>query len=147
MLRSLFNGFVGATALTVAHQFLKSRLPDAPRMDVLGMRGLEKVCTALGMETPKGEDLFKNALVGDLVMNSLYYSQVGANPGFATVMKGVSLGLTAGVGSASLPNMLGMGKEATDATHKTNRTMALTVGLYLLGGVAAAMAAQCCKKK
>lgn len=144
MLRSLFNGLVGATALTVAHQLLKSKLPDAPRMDVLGMRGLEKVCTALGLETPKGEDLFKNAMIGDLVMNSLYYSQVGSNPGCATVMKGVSLGLTAGVGSASLPAMLGMGK---DETQKTDRTMALTVGLYLLGGVAAAMAAQCCKKK
>lgn len=135
MLKSIWSGLIGAATLTLAHQALKKVRPDAPQMDVVGMRGLRKVLDAAGMEHMTQDKLFKSALVGDLIANTVYYSQVGSKPGFMTWLKGLSLGLAAGAGAVSLTPKLGLGEEEV---QKSMATVMMTVGLYTLGGLAAA---------
>ncbi len=143
MVRALLNGLVGSLALTAAHQLLRRFVSDAPRLDNLGMESIEKVYAAVGKEPPSDGVLFKNALVSDIVGNALFYSQVGSRGGAGTIAKGVSLGLTMGAGASTLPALLGMSK---DNSQKSTRQAAMTIGLYVLGGIAAACAAQCCSK-
>lgn len=140
MIRALFNGFIGAMALTTVHQALRRSLPDAPQLDRIGMRGVERFFSAIGTIPPSGEKLFLFALIADLLANSVLYSQVGSRSGILSIGKGVSLGLSAGVGAAALPAVLGLSK---GATKRTRRTAALTVGMFVLGGLAAGLAAQC----
>lgn len=140
MIRALFNGFIGAMALTTVHQALRRSLPDAPQLDRVGMRGVERFCTRIGVRPLSGDRLFLVALIADLFANSILFSQVGSRAGFSSISKGVSLGLSAGVGAATLPAVLGLSK---GATKRTRRTAALTVGIFMLGGLAAGLAAQC----
>lgn len=140
MIRALFNGFVGAVALTTLHQALRRSLPDAPQLDRMGMRSVERFYSAIGSIPPRGEKLFLFALIADLLTNSVLFSQVGSRPGIWSIGKGISLGLSAGVGAATLPAVLGL---STGATRRTRRTAALTVGMFVLGGLAAGITAQC----
>lgn len=140
MIRALVNGFIGAMALTTVHQALRRSLPDAPQLDRIGMKGVERFFSAIGTPPPRGERLFLFALIADLFANSVLYSQVGSRSGFWSIGKGVSLGLSAGIGAATLPAVLGLSK---GATKRTRRTAALTVGMFVLGGLAAGLAAQC----
>ena len=140
MIRALLNGFVGAMALTTVHQALRRSLPDAPQLDRIGMRGVERICTTIGTNPPSGERLFLLALIADLLANSVLFSQVGSRSGFFSIGKGVSLGLSAGLGAATLPAILGL---STGATRRTRRTAALTIGMFVFGGLAAGLAAQC----
>lgn len=135
-LRMLCSGLAGAVAATATQQALKATVPDAPRMDVLGMRGIRKVLESLHVPVPNGRDLFNSALVGDLICNSLYYSPVGKKKGISALGSGLSLGLMAGIGALKLPQQLGLGKEERDP-----KKMALTMAIYVAGGLAAALAA------
>jgi hypothetical protein len=50
------------------------------------------------------------------------------------VLAGTALGLAAGIGAVALPGPMGLGSEPST---RTPQTTALTIGLYLLGGVVA----------
>ncbi|MBS2001843.1 MAG: hypothetical protein U0103_19710 [Candidatus Obscuribacterales bacterium] len=147
MIRALINGLAGACVLTVAHELVRKSQPEAPRLDILGMRGVSKVMTAFGLEPPSGSTLKKYALVTDIVSNTLMYSGVGAKPGFGAWFKGVNVGLMAGVGVVTMPEKVGLGKDAALLTKRTRSTAVTTVGLYILGGLAAAAVAQIGRKK
>jgi hypothetical protein len=134
---ALGSGLVGACALTAAHQLARGTLRDAPRMDVLGERAIVKTAAAVGLPAPSAGQLYPAALAGDVVANSLYYSLVGAASRESALACGALLGLVAGIGAVALPGPLGLG---TDASARTTTTAALTVGLYLLGGLAAGLA-------
>ena len=137
--RSLVNGFVGACCLTAAHQAVRLVTEDAPRMDVLGMRSLEKMLGSIGVSAPRGPALVAISVIGDLVCNTLYYSQVGSKSGFLTWSKGLSLGVAYGAAAMAAPPKLGLGSESS---QKTMITKCLTVGLFGFGGLCAAAAAQ-----
>lgn len=139
LMRMAISGLAGALTLTGAHQVLKRYNPDAPHLDSLGMQSIDKLMSAVGMEPLSGRPLFQSALAGDLVSNSLYYSQVGSASGSGTWIRGIILGLTAGYGAVKLPAKLGLNSAASSRTKETEL---MTVGLYLLGGLAAAAAAQ-----
>lgn len=141
LLRMTISGLAGALALTGAHQVLKRYNPDAPHMDSLGMQGIDKVMRTIGLEPMSERPLFQSALAADLLSNSIYYSQVGAAKGGGAWLRGIVLGLTAGIGAVKLPPKLGLSSAPSSRTHQTEL---LTVGLYLLGGLAAAAAAQLC---
>jgi p-aminobenzoyl-glutamate transporter AbgT len=143
MLRPLINGFIGASVLTVAHQILKSQTPDAPRLDKLGMEGAAKVIDKFNLPVPK-DKLYIVSMLSDLAMNTMYYSQVGNKRGFGTLSKGMTLGLTMGGGVTALPGLLGLDG---DLSSKNKKTTLMTMGLYALGGLAAAAAAQVGGKK
>ena len=128
------SGLAGAVVLTVVHESLRRFVPDAPRMDVLGMRSIEKLMAKADAEPPQDKDeLHTWALAGDVLSNSLYYSLAGT--GKSAWWRGAALGAAAGVGAVLLPGPLGLGEEPS---NKTTKTQAMTVGYYLLGGLVAA---------
>lgn len=129
--KALAAGAVGACAITLIHELLRRAIPRAPRMDVLGMRGIVRVSRAAGIAPP--EHLHETALLADLVSNAAYYSLVGAIPGRETAV-GAGLGVAAGAGAVLLPGPMGLGSAPSS---RTVATQALTVGLYTVGGIVA----------
>lgn len=147
MIRALINGLAGACALTVAHELVRKTKPDAPRLDILGMRSVSKIMSVFGMDPPQGTTLKKYALVADIVSNTLVFSGVGGKPGLGTWLKGANVGFMAGVGAVTVPDKVGLGKDTALLTRRNTKTAVTTVGLYVLGGLAAAAVAQLGRKK
>jgi hypothetical protein len=137
MLKAFGSGLLGAVALTVMHEATRRTVPHAPRMDVLGERAISRGLSAMGVSPPRGQQLHNAALVGDVVSNSLYYSMVGMSGPATAPACGALLGLIAGVGAVLLPGPLGLGNKPS---NRTTETTAMTVGLYLAGGLAAGIA-------
>ena len=138
-LEAIGSGAAGAAALTVLHETARrSRVPNAPRADVLGMRALAKAHRAVDGEPPDDDTLFRWAMAGDLVANSLYYSLVGLAGKRWAWPAGAALGLGAGLGAVLLPGPLGLGRGPSGRTWQTK---AMTVAWYLAGGLAAACTA------
>jgi hypothetical protein len=102
-------------------------------MDVLGMRAISKTMKKVGAQPPAGSALRTWAMVGDVVSNSIYYSLAGS--GKDAWFRGSLLGAGAGAGAVLLPGPMGLG---SDPSNRTNSTRAMTVGLYLMGGMVAA---------
>jgi len=138
ILHSLAAGFAGALALNVLHETMRRLRPhDAPRMDVLGKRGLRKLLTAADAPQPDDNTAFALTMAGDLVSNGLYYSMVGSGP--HAIARGVGLGLAAGIGGVVLPGPLGLGEAPS---NRTPQTKLMTVAWYTLGGLVAGAVAQ-----
>ncbi|MBC5776006.1 hypothetical protein H8S95_18160 [Pontibacter sp. KCTC 32443] len=137
ILEALAGGLAGACVLTLAHESLRRVVPEAPRMDVLGMRAIAKLMEKGGATPPDDKTLHDWAMVGDVISNGLYYSLAGA--GKNAWLRGTLLGALAGIGAITLPGPLGLGEAPSE---RTTETKAMAVGLYLLGGLAAAMAAR-----
>lgn len=131
---AIAGGLAGACVLTAVHETMRRLVPDAPRMDILGMRAIEKLMYSADMAPPADDDrLHTWALVGDVISNALYYSFAGT--GKNAWLRGALLGTGAGVGAVLLPGPLGLGEKPS---ARTSQTQAMTVGLYLIGGLAAA---------
>lgn len=134
MVKAFVGGLAGACVVTAVHETVRRLNPDAPRMDVLGMRSISKLMHKAGATPPQDRhELHTWALVGDVVSNSLYYSMAGT--GKSAWWRGAVLGAAAGAGAVLLPGPLGLGEEPS---NKTTETQALAVGYYLLGGLVAA---------
>jgi hypothetical protein len=82
---------------------------------------------------PSEPQLFNLTLGSDIVGNAGYYALVATTPK-QPVVAGAILGLAAGVGALTLPGKLGLNKENSNATVKTQ---VLTVAIYLFGGIVA----------
>ncbi len=135
-------GIAGACAVTLIHETMRRFDPDAPRMDVLGMRAIAKIMRFADHKPPGQDKLFGITMAGDLLSNSLYYSLTGS--GKNAWLRGSLLGLAAGIGGVALPGPLGLG---TAPSGRTTKTKVMTVAWYLLGGLAAAAAAKTLKPK
>ncbi|MDY7232209.1 hypothetical protein [Hyalangium rubrum] len=136
-LRALGPGFIGSLSLTLIHEGARRVLGNPPRMDVLGKRSLKKGLRKLGLRPARGRRLHRQALVGDIVSNSLYYSLISVGRPRRPYLRGALLGAIAGVGAVLLPPVLGLGKRPSRASAST---ALLTVAWYLLGGLVAASA-------
>ncbi|MFD2248526.1 hypothetical protein [Pontibacter ruber] len=130
---ALASGLAGACVLTLVHETVRRLVPDAPRMDVLGMRAIAQTMQGAGKEPPARDELHTWALVGDIVSNALYYSLAGT--GKQAWLRGGLLGAGAGAGAILLSGPLGLG---TEPSGRTPQTKAMAFGLYLLGGLVAA---------
>lgn len=138
LLRAIGSGLVGAAAVTLLNEGGRQVIPHAPRMDVIGMRGVRRPMEALGYDPPRGRTLRKVSLGGDIVSNGLYYGLVAVGDRRHVWRRGIVLGVLAGLGAALLPPVIGLG----DQPHRrTPWTQLLTVAWYTLAGVAAAGAA------
>jgi hypothetical protein len=135
---ALAGGLAGAISLTVLHETTRRILPSAPRLDVLGMRALEKSLQVMNQPVPNPARLRRAALVGDLIANTGYYSLVGAGEHNHTRRRGALLGLAAGIGAVVLPGPLGLGR---GPSARTLATQIMTIGGYLAGGLVAAAVA------
>ena len=137
MLRTLASGVAGAVAVNLVHETARRAIPRAPRMDVIGRRGIAKTAYALGVEPPHGGRLQAVTFAGDVVSNSLYYSLIGLGSDHArpTWRRGLLLGLAAGLGAVFLPPVIGLGRQPG---HRGLLTHLLTVTWYTIGGLVAA---------
>jgi hypothetical protein len=137
LVRSLASGLVGAALITALHELMRRTVPHAPRMDLLGRQAIEEIFHSVGQRVPDEETLQQIALGADLVSNTAYYSLVGAGHPGRTITRGAFLGAAAGIGGVLLPGPLGLDP---GASVRTPQTAIMTVGLYLVGGLAAALA-------
>ncbi|AYA38239.1 hypothetical protein D3Y59_15045 [Hymenobacter oligotrophus] len=130
---ALISGLSGSVVLTLVHQAARQATPDAPRMDILGMRGLRKILSAADAPQPDHKTAYNITMAGDLLVNGLYYSLVGT--GSDAWLRGAALGVAAGVGGVLLPGPMGLGN---GPSNRTPQTQLMTVAWYTLGGLAAA---------
>ena len=144
-LYALEGGVAGAAALTLIHETVKKAVPNAPRMDLLGMNAISKGLNAAGIKTPTGNKLYTMALAGDILSNSIYYALAGVGEEKNIWLKSTMLGLAAGVAAVTLSGSLGL-EERHSA--RTVETKLMTVGLYVAGAlVATAIMKLMAKKK
>jgi hypothetical protein len=134
-LYALEGGVAGAAALTLIHETVKKAVPNAPRMDLLGMNAMAKGLKVIGARTPGERELYGWSLTGDLLSNTIFYSFAGIGKKENALVKGATLGLIAGLGAVFLPKPLGLNEEAS---NRTIETKIMTVGLYVIGGLVAA---------
>jgi len=113
------------------------RPQDAPRMDLLGERGLRQLFAKADAPQPGDQQAYLLTLAGDLVSNGLYYSFVGSSK--HSLRRGLALGVAAGVGGVLLPGPLGLG---TAPSNRTPQTQAMTVAWYTIGGLVAGAVAK-----
>lgn len=135
--RAGLAGLAGASALTLVHQVARLITSKAPRMDVLGVRGLKRLARGADVPEPEGAAAKAAAFAGDIVSNSAYYSIVAARQRGAWA-RGALLGTAAGIGALALPPRLGLG-EPPHSESLANKAM--TVAWYLTGGLVAAAVA------
>jgi hypothetical protein len=134
-LYALEGGVAGAAALTLIHETVKKTIPNAPRMDLLGMNALSKGLKVIGAKTPGERKLYGLSLTGDIISNTLFYSFAGIGKKENALAKGAVLGLAAGLGAVLLPKPLGLNEETS---NRSIETKIMTIGLYVIGGLVAA---------
>jgi hypothetical protein len=135
--KALASGLVGAMALTLINETARKAVPKAPHTERLGMRYMAKKFRAVEKQPPDKRSLYWLAFGDELLSNTLYFSTVAAGSPKTAWVRGALLGLGGGIGAVVLPPKLGLDKEPT---ARTRETQAMTVGWYLLGGLAAAAA-------
>lgn len=132
-LKTLGSGLAGSLVLTGIHESIKRVIPNAPRMDHIGMQLLKKIKQSAGIEGTDEDTLYKESLIGDLALNTAFYSMVGV--GKNAWLRGLALGASAGIAAVFLPKWMDVDESASS---RTNATAAMTIGLYSLAGLAAA---------
>jgi hypothetical protein len=140
MLASIAGGLAGALVLTALHEATRRLVADAPRMDLLGEEALTLSLKAAKVEPPQGEKLYAATMASDILSNALYYSSIGAGGRKQLMLRGLMYGLSAGFGALEVPKHVDSLSE--EHSNRTRKTQILTVALYTLGGVAAAVTMQ-----
>lgn len=126
------GGLAGAVAVTLIHESVKRLVPQAPRMDLLGMEVISKGFDRTGHDKPGSKQLYNLALAGDIISNSLFYSLAGVGKDKNVWLRSSLLGLAAGISAVTLPGPLGLENRHT---NKSVSTKIMTVGLYVAGAL------------
>ena len=129
------GGITGATTLTILHEIVRKLDKDAPRMDELGKEALGKLFKKLNLDVPDNDKLQVLSTSVELISNGLFYSLAGAAGKNNVYLRGILLGLTAGIAAVALPGKLGLDERAS---NRTDKTKIMTIAWYLIGGVVAA---------
>lgn len=134
MLGSLSSGLAGAVTLTALNEVARRFLPQAPRLEEVGMGALGRGLGALGLRPQRRRRLYGLALAGDLLVNTLYYGlAVGRQE--RPWRSAVFAGLGAAVVSTVVSPMLGGRRRVV---RRSPKQVALTAAWYVAGGLAAA---------
>ena len=131
-LTALGGGLAGAVAVTLINESVKKIIPQAPRLDLLGMNAVSKGLKFVGKAPSSEKKLFVMALVGDLVTNAIYYSAAGVGREKNLWLRSSLLGLAAGIGAVALPGPLGLEEKHT---NKSMATKLMTIGIYVAGSI------------
>ena len=139
--RALKAGVVGASALNALHESARRIDPNAPRVDSVAMRAVQRfILGPLNIHLSE-RNLYVATLAGDLISNSLFYAGiVGAfrkNGAKSVVARSVVFGLGAGLLTAALPPLLRLGRQPTREPLKSE---SLTVAWYAIGALVTAAA-------
>jgi hypothetical protein len=135
LFRALGPGLAGSLAVTLIHEGARRVLDNPPRMDVYGKRSLRIASRYLGRRPAHGKRLHRQALVGDVLANALYFALVALGRPQRPYLRGTLLGSLAGAGAVLLGPTLGLGRKPSRAEPSTSL---LTVAWYTLGGLGAA---------
>ena len=127
---NILGGLAGAVTLTAVHETVRQFLPEAPRVDLTGIRALRQILNKADLPIPGLTEQRQLALGGDLISNATYYSLAGTS-----YTRGILLGLAAGIGGVYLPGKMGLGDAPT---NRSTTTQLLTIGYYTLGGIVSA---------
>ena len=134
----LIAGSAGALAMTIVHEAARQVVPRAPRLDSLGRRALVKAIVAGGMTPPDRTAQQAAALGGDLLFNAgLFGAALALGAPASAPARGALVGAVAGLATLALPPRLGIGPEPAALAPSTR---AMTVGLYVGGGLVAGLA-------
>ena len=133
----LGSGLAGAASVALLNHVAKRYLPEAPRLDILGLQLARAAFNKAGIEPPRGFPVKIVALIGSLVSNSIFYGLVGLGKPRTAWLRGGALGLAMGIGAVALPEALSASKHTTARTPTMN---ARTIAWYVLGGLLAALA-------
>lgn len=136
LLSAIGGGLIGAATLTLLHETIRRINRNAPRMDRLGMEAIGKTLVAVKLPVPEEDNLFRITMAGDIISNSLYYSVAAIGDEEKIVLRGILLGLAAGLGAVYLPKPMGLSEKPSSRTLETKL---MTVGLYLTGGLVASL--------
>jgi hypothetical protein len=136
---ALAGGLAATVTVASIHEGLRRVTKDAPRMDILDMELIKKGLKIVGKEAPPKDELQRWAVAGELVCDTAYYSLAGMGGKKGILLRGVLLGLAAGVSAVILPKPLGLPQKPS---NKTTGTQLMTVGLYLVAGIVAAVTSQ-----
>ena len=136
---ALAGGLAGTVTVASIHEALKRITPDAPRMDLLDMELIRKGLTSLNKKVPAENELQRWAVGGELLCDTAYFGLAGVGGKKGVWLRGALLGLVAGITAVVLPKPLGLPEESS---NKTIGTKLMTIGLYLIGGIAAAATTQ-----
>lgn len=136
-LTAAIGGLAGACALTLINQGMAKLDRKAPRLDLLGMNAVAKFIKSPKTAPPLVKSLLPMSVTGDLVSNSLYFAMASGRNKNQTLLRGLLLGLGAGMGAVALPK-----DGALDDTpaNFTDKTKLLTIAWYVIGGLVAAAA-------
>lgn len=132
---SVIGGLAGACALTLINQVVSKVDREAPRLDLLGMNAVAKFFKGSHGAPSVVQKLFPVSMAGDLMSNTLYYALASSRSRDTTLIKGLALGVGAGLGAVVLPKPMGLDSSTTNLTRKTQ---AMTVAWYIIGGLVAA---------
>ena len=141
---ALAGGLAGAATITLIHESIKRVVPEAPRMDRLGMQAISNGLKKAGKKVPKEETLFTVTMAGDLLSNAIYYSAAAIGSEKNIWIRGSALGLAAGLGAVLLPGPLGLNPKYS---NRTVATQVMTVGLYVTGALVATAVIKLLNKK
>ena len=130
---ALAGGLAGTLTVASLHEALKRVTHDAPRMDLLNIELIRKGFKSMNKEVPKKDELERWAVGGELLCDTAYYGLAGMGGKKGVWLRGALLGLVAGVTAVVLPKPLGLPEEPS---NKTSATQLMTIGLYLMGGLA-----------
>lgn len=134
--KSFGSGLVGTVTVAGLHQVSRHLLRDAPRMDVWGERVIVETFRRIGRPPPQNTRML-SWMLGNIGSDTLLYAAVGLGNPKRPVLRGGLIGAAMGVGALVLPKLLGI----TDRdVARTTRTRVLTVGMYLIAGLAAGAA-------
>jgi len=143
-LTALGGGLAGACTVTLLHETVKRIVPEAPRMDLLGMNAISKGLASMGLSSPSNKKLFTLALAGDLVSNSIFYSLAGLGKEKNIWVRSSLLGLAAGIGAVTLPGPLGLKEKYS---NRSVSTRLMTIGLYVAGALVTTAVLQLSRKR
>jgi len=141
---AILGGLAGATAVTLIHESIKKVVPQAPRMDLLGMSALDKGLKKANMDGLSGSSLYAAAMAGDLISNTLYYTLVGAGKPKNIWVRSTLLGVAAGVSAVFLPRPMGLNEKHSS---RTTATAFMTIGLYVTGALVSAAVVKMLQRK
>lgn len=136
---ALAGGLAGTITVASLHEALRRITPNAPRMDQLDIDLLRKGLKSMNKKLPAENELQRWAVGGELLCDTAYFSMAAAGGRKKAWLSGALLGLAAGISAVVLPKSLGLPDESS---NKTLGTKIMTVGLYLIGGLAAAAVAR-----
>jgi hypothetical protein len=141
--KNMLGGLAGAIVLNVVHQLAKKINKNAPHVDKIGEEAVSKSIKKMGYDPPKGDRLFLTTLVGDVIANSIYYSLIGKGKKENLLLRGVIFGGLAGLGALKLTKPMGLDDQPV---NKTNKTKAMTIAWYIIGGLATVYALKLLEK-